>query len=179
MIQHSVFLEGAISLRDMRYYFIYRQRKAAVICYMYIFLLSALVYSVYGFPFTVYNNETLELIYNGIFIAVVSLIFTLIFTAFLYLRLRTGYKNSERLKRKRTYTINRQGIQIQSKNYDALFEWNEIKGAAEYRHLFSIKTSSHQLILIPQRFFKFENERHSFRQLVKEHVPAKKVKLQS
>ncbi|MCY8859701.1 hypothetical protein [Bacillus inaquosorum] len=60
-----------------------------------------------------------------------------------------------------------------------MFEWNEIKGAAEYRHLFSIKTSSHQLILIPQRFFKFENERHSFRQLVKEHVPAKKVKLQS
>ncbi|MCY8859702.1 hypothetical protein [Bacillus inaquosorum] len=96
MIQHSVFLKGAISLRDMRYYFIYRQRKAAVICYIYIFLLSALVYSVYGFPFTVYNNETLELIYNGIFIAVVSLIFTLIFTAFLYLRLRTGYKNSER-----------------------------------------------------------------------------------
>lgn len=64
MIQHSVFLEGAISLRDMKYYFIYRQRKAAVICYIYIFLLSALVYSVYGFPFTVYNNETLELIYN-------------------------------------------------------------------------------------------------------------------
>ncbi|QIW78692.1 YcxB family protein [Bacillus tequilensis] len=179
MIQHSVFLEGAISLRDMRYYFLYQQRKAAVIYYIDLFLLSTLVYSIIGFPFTVYYNETLELIYNGIFIAVISLIFTLLFIAFLYLRLRNGYKNNERLKRKRTYTVNRQGIHIHSKNYDTLFEWDEIKGAAEYKHLFSIKTSSRQLILVPQRFFTFENERHSFRQLLKEHVPAKQVKLQS
>ncbi|WP_458105174.1 YcxB family protein [Bacillus sp. PK3-037] len=176
MIQHSVFLEGAISLQDMRCYFLSRQRISALFYFIYIFLLSLLVYSLYGFPITVYNSETLEVIYNGIFIAILSLIFTLLLIVFHYIRLRTSYKNNKRLKRKRTYTINRQGIQIQSKNYDTLFEWDEIRAVAEYKHFFSINTSSHQVILVPKRFFVFENELHSFRQLVKEHVRAKKIK---
>ncbi|MEC1737751.1 YcxB family protein [Bacillus mojavensis] len=179
MIQHSVFLEGAISLQDMRCYFLYRQRISALFSFIYIFLLSLLVYSLYGFPFTVYDSETLEVIYNGIFIAILSLIFTLLLIAFHYTRLRTSYKNNTRLKRKRTYTMNRQGIQIQSKNDVTLFEWDEIRAVAEYKHLFSIKTSSHQVILVPKRFFVFENELHSFRQLVKEHVRAKKGKRQT
>ncbi|MEC0278524.1 YcxB family protein [Bacillus halotolerans] len=142
--------------------------------FIYIFLLSLLVYSLYGFPITVYDSETLEVIYNGIFIAILSLIFTLLLIAFHYIRLRTSYKNNKRLKRKRTYTINRQGIRIQSKNYDTLFEWDEIRAVADYKHFFSIKTSSHQVILVPKRFFVFENELHSFRQLVKNmYVPKK------
>lgn len=78
MVQHSVFLEGAISLQDMRCYFLSRQRISALFYFIYIFLLSLLVYSLYGFPITVYDSETLEVIYNGIFIAILSLIFTLL-----------------------------------------------------------------------------------------------------
>ncbi len=115
MIQHSVFLEGSISLQDMRCYFLSRQRISALFYFIYIFLLSLLVYSLYGFPITVHDSETLEVIYNGIFIAILSLIFTLLLIAFHYIRLRTSYKNNKRLKRKRTYTLTGKAFEFNPK----------------------------------------------------------------
>ncbi|MDI3410823.1 YcxB family protein [Bacillus sonorensis] len=70
-------------------------------------------------------------------------------------------------------------MQIQSKNSDTLFQWHEVTAVTEYKRLFLMKTSSSQLILIPKRYFTFENELHSFRQLVTEYGQAKKVKWQS
>ncbi|MCY9291149.1 YcxB family protein, partial [Bacillus haynesii] len=60
-----------------------------------------------------------------------------------------------------------------------LFQWYEVTAVTEYKRLILMKTSSSQLILIPKRFFTFENELESFRELVTTYGQAKKLKLQS
>ncbi len=179
MIQHSVFLEGKLTFQDMRLFFFYGLRKSVIFYFIFIFLVSVFVFSVEGLPITVYYSETLELLFNGILMTVISLILTLLFIGVYYIRLTAGYRKNERIKQKRNYTINPQGIQIQSKNSYTLFEWHEVTAVAEYKRLFYIKTSSGQLILIPKRFFAFDQELHSFRQLVTEYGRPEKVKWQS
>ncbi|EME73203.1 YcxB family protein [Bacillus sonorensis] len=180
MIQHSVFLQGKFTLQDMRSFFFYWLQKYALLYFIFIFLLFVWVFSVdERLPITVYHSETLELLLNGLLIIVLSMILTLLLIGFFYIRMQIGFRKNERLKRKRTYTINPQGIQIQSKNSDTLFQWHEVTAVTEYKRLFLMKTSSSQLILIPKRYFTFENELHSFRQLVTEYGQAKKVKWQS
>ena len=180
MIQHSVFLEGEYTLQDMKSFFFYWLKKYAFLYFILIFLLLVWVFSVDGkMPITVYHSETLELLLNGLLIIVLSIILTSLLIGFFYIRMQIVYRKNERLKRKRTYTINPQGIQIQFKNFDTLFQWYEVTAVTEYKRLILMKTSSSQMILIPKRFFTFENELHSFRELVTTYGQAKKLKLQS
>lgn len=136
----------------------------------------AAVHFINGWPRIVYGSEALNLFMNSIFIIVMSVLFTLLLLLLLYVKFSRAYKKNERIKSKRTYTLNEEGIRICSKKYDLIFHWNEVTAVFEYKNIFRINTSSSQYIAVPKHFFHSKEEMNRFRGIILHHTESKKVK---
>ncbi|MGW8262335.1 YcxB family protein, partial [Bacillus sp. LR--39] len=101
---------------------------------------------------------------------------TLLLLLLLYVKFSRTYKKNERMKSKRTYTLNQEGIRICSKKYDLIFNWDEITAVFEYKNIFRVNTSSGQYIAIPKRFFHSEVEMNRFKEIILKNTETKKLK---
>lgn len=179
MIQYaseSINLPGEITFKDVREIFFYQLGKISFFYFLLFCAIFAAVHFINGWPRIVYGSEALNLFVNSILIIVMSVLFTLLLLLLLYVKFSRAYKKNERIKSKRTYTLNQEGIRICSKKYDLIFHWNEITAVFEYKNIFRINTSSSQYIAIPKHFFHSKEEMNRFRGIILNHTETKKVK---
>ncbi|APH67281.1 YcxB family protein [Bacillus sp. LR_5] len=172
----SINLPGEITFKDVREIFFYQLRKISFFYFILFCAIFAAVHFINGWPRIVYGSEALNLFMNSIFIIVMSVLFTLLLLLLLYVKFFRAYKKNERIKSKRTYTLNQEGIRICSKKYDLIFNWHEITAVFEYKNIFGINTSSSQYIAIPKHFFHSKEEMNRFRGIILNHTETKKVK---
>lgn len=179
MIQYaseSINLPGEITFKDVREIFFYQVGKISFFYFLLFCAIFAAVYSSNGWPRLVYGSDALNLFMNSMLIIVMSVLFTLLFLLLLYVKFSRAYKKNERIKSKRTYILNQEGIRICSKKYDLIFNWNEITAVFEYKNIFRINTSSSQYIAVPKHFFHSKEEMNRFRGIILNNTESKKVK---
>ncbi|MBY4605317.1 YcxB family protein [Bacillus sp. SPARC3] len=179
MIQYaseSIHLPGKITFKDVREIFFYQLGKISFFYFILFCAIFAAVYFINGWPRIVYGSDTLNIFINSILIIVMSVLFTLLLLLLLYVKFSRAYKKNERIKSKRTYTLNQEGLRICSEKYDLIFHWNEITAVFEYKNSFRINTSSSQYIAIPKHFFHSKEEMSRFRGIIIKNTETKKVK---
>ncbi|MCO4852022.1 YcxB family protein [Bacillus vallismortis] len=179
MIQYaseSINLPGEITFKDVREIFFYQIGKLSCFYFLLFCAIFAAINFINGWPRLVYGSDALNLFVNGSLIIIMSVLFTLLILLLLYVKFSKAYKKNERIKSKRTYTLNQEGIRICSKKYDLIFHWNEITSVFEYKNVFRVNTSSSQYIAIPKHFFHSKEEMNRFRGIILDHTETKKVK---
>lgn len=179
MIQYaseSINLPGEITFKDVRDIFFYQIRKTSFFYFLLFCVIFGAVLFINGRPRIVYGSDALNLFMDSILIIVLSVLFTLLLLLLLYVKFSRVYKKNERIKSKRTYTLNQEGIRISSKKYDLIFNWNEITAVFECKNIFRINTSSSQYVAIPKRFFHSKEEMNRFRAIILKNTETKKVK---
>ncbi|WP_181216781.1 YcxB family protein [Bacillus subtilis] len=179
MIQYaseSINLPGEITFKDVREIFFYQICKMSCFYFLLFCTIFAAVNFINGWPRIVYGSDALNLFMNSMLIIVMSVLFTLLLLLLLYVKFSRAYKKNERMKSKRTYTLNQEGICISSKKYNLIFNWNEITAVFEYKNIFRINTSSSQYIAIPKHFFHSEEEMNRFKEIILKNTETKKLK---
>lgn len=119
MIQYaseSINLPGEITFKDVREIFFYQIAKISCFYFLLFCAIFAAVNFINGWPRIVYGSDALNLFMNSMLIIVMSVLFTLLLLLLLYVKFSRAYKKNERMKSKRTYTLNQEGIRICSKN---------------------------------------------------------------
>ncbi|CAI6237488.1 putative protein YcxB [Bacillus subtilis] len=179
MIQYaseSINLPGEITFKDVREIFFYQIAKISCFYFLLFCAIFAAVNFINGWPRIVYGSDALNLLMNSMLIIVMSVLFTLLLLLLLYVKFSRAYKKNERMKFKRTYTLNQEGIRICSKKYDLIFNWDEITAVFEYNNIFRVNTSSGQYIAIPKRFFHSKEEMNRFKEIILKNTETKKLK---
>ncbi|WP_338443743.1 YcxB family protein [Bacillus spizizenii] len=172
----SINLPGEITFKDVREIFFYQIAKISCFYFLLFCAIFAAVNFINGWPRIVYGSDALNLFMNSILIIVMSVLFTLLLLLLLYVKFSRAYKKNERIKSKRTYTLNQEGIRISSEKYDIIFNWNEITAIFEYKNIFRINTSSSQYIAIPKHFFHSKEEMNRFKGIILKNTETKKLK---
>lgn len=115
--------------------------------------------------------------YGIVFVGVASFLGTLfvyvaIFVATTF-RARKNFKSASLSKYDFTYTINKNGIHVQSERGGRQYFWKDIIEATELNDLHILYISKAQSILIPRRFFNDESQISDFKEMLTENVISK------
>ena len=86
-----------------------------------------------------------------------------------YWRARTTFRQRWWLHQPTRYTFESRGIGSQAPSYSGFREWDRIWRVEESGRSFLIYLSRSQVVVIPKRFFRSEDQIHAFRELAAEN----------
>lgn len=163
----EISFRGKLSCEDYRKYNAYHFKRRYII-------ISIILFSFYFIVFTGAMINRLINIYVFIYIALISLAFSLLTTAFIILignkKVKKLYNSSPRIKIESIYKTIFKGILVKTDQGTRLFKWRDMHKAVEKRGLIILYISSVQALIIPREYFENDQDFLDFKDIVKEKV---------
>lgn len=149
-------IKGTLSLTDysdlnkiyMRNIF---KRMVAIVFISFLVMYGILFYKRYGVTFVVIAS-----LLGSVFVYIAIYIATSIKT-------KRSFKKNSSNKFNYIYTINKNGIHVQSESGGRQYYWKDVTDSLKYNNLYIFYVSRSQSILIPERFFKDPTEHDIFK----------------
>lgn len=95
----------------------------------------------------------------------------------IFLRIRKEYNSDRMIKSELSYTINKEGIKQKIRRSTTYYEWEDIFKVCEKRDMFLVYVSRNKAILLPKRYFNLDDEIVTFKNLVRDRLTEKKIKI--
>ena len=95
----------------------------------------------------------------------------------IFLRIRKEYNSDRMIKSELSYTINKEGIKQKIRRSTTYYEWEDIFKVCEKKDMFLVYVSRNKAILLPKRYFNLDDEIVTFKNLVRDRLTEKKIKI--
>lgn len=108
--------------------------------------------------------------YGLVFVGIASLLGSVFVYLSIYIattiKTKRSFKKNSPNKFHFTYTINKNGIHVQSESGGRQHYWKNVSDSVKYNNVYIFYINKSQSILIPERFFKNSSEHDDFKKLL-------------
>lgn len=163
---------GKLTFKEFKIYNIFHSRKAQVVMFVVSFFAAFFMWS------TLRSTPSSFLDFR---LVITSILFGVIGVFMLYTvtnrQARKHFYSESFMKLKQSYTVNKDGIILETERSKANFQWSDVISAHELESLFLVYVAKAKAMVIPKRYFETDQDISKFKSFLTTELESKKVKL--
>jgi len=170
---NEIVIGGKIEYSDYKKFNLYHIKNRYIIKFL--LLTIAYIGIIWGLNL-VTDVNLINLGYTLLISVVLSAVTILLLLVTFFNRLKKIYYSSSRIQLEQNYIINEQGIKCKNDRGESIVTWEDIIEIIQCNDHIIIYTSLVQAIIIPNKFFKSENEFSETKYIISNKLDKKKIK---